>query len=167
MRRLARVQRFDFWIALMAIFATLVVGVLAGVMIGIALSMLWLMPSAHTRTCQCSDVKRAPRSSATSRRTRRMSRRPASLSSGWTAVFSSPPRSSRGPSSGDHLFLHRPDLHCAQLRRHRLHRLPGLCKDGGDCPPCRGVWADSAACSGQACGKGDLGEGRSAAADRC
>jgi sulfate permease, SulP family len=43
MRRLARVQRFDFWIALMAIFATLVVGVLAGVMIGIALSLLWLI----------------------------------------------------------------------------------------------------------------------------
>lgn len=43
MRRLARVQRFDFWIALTAILATLVFGVLAGVMIGIALSLLWLI----------------------------------------------------------------------------------------------------------------------------
>src|SRR5215218_2362088 len=43
MRRMARVQRFDFWIALIAIFATLVFGVLAGVMIGIALSLLWLI----------------------------------------------------------------------------------------------------------------------------
>jgi sulfate permease, SulP family len=43
MRRLARVQRFDFWIALLAIVATLLVGVLAGVMIGIAVSLLWLI----------------------------------------------------------------------------------------------------------------------------
>ena len=40
MRRLARVQRFDFWIAVTAIVATLVLGVLAGVMIGIALAAL-------------------------------------------------------------------------------------------------------------------------------
>jgi sulfate permease, SulP family len=43
MRRLARVQRFDFWIAFTAILATLVFGVLAGVMIGIGLSLLWLI----------------------------------------------------------------------------------------------------------------------------
>jgi SulP family sulfate permease len=43
MRRMARVQRFDFWIAMTAILATLVFGVLAGVMIGIALSLLWLI----------------------------------------------------------------------------------------------------------------------------
>jgi sulfate permease, SulP family len=43
MRRLARVQRFDFWIAITAILATLVFGVLAGVVIGIALSLLWLI----------------------------------------------------------------------------------------------------------------------------
>jgi sulfate permease, SulP family len=42
-RRMARVQRFDFWIAMTAILATLVFGVLAGVMIGIALSLLWLI----------------------------------------------------------------------------------------------------------------------------
>lgn len=43
MRRLARVQRFDFWIAMVAILATLAVGVLAGVLVGIALSLLWLV----------------------------------------------------------------------------------------------------------------------------
>ena len=43
MRRMARVQRFDCWIAITAILATLVFGVLAGVMIGIALSLLWLI----------------------------------------------------------------------------------------------------------------------------
>ena len=48
MRRLARVQRFDFWIAIAAIIATLLVGVLAGVMIGIGLSLIWLI-SVTTR----------------------------------------------------------------------------------------------------------------------
>jgi high affinity sulfate transporter 1 len=46
MRRLARVQRFDFWIATAAIAGTLVFGVLAGVMIGIGLSLLWLISVA-------------------------------------------------------------------------------------------------------------------------
>ena len=46
MRRLARVQRFDFWIAVAAIVGTLVFGVLAGVMIGIFLSLFWLVSVA-------------------------------------------------------------------------------------------------------------------------
>ena len=46
MRRLAKVQRFDFWIAMAAIAGTLVFGVLAGVMIGIGLSLLWLISVA-------------------------------------------------------------------------------------------------------------------------
>jgi high affinity sulfate transporter 1 len=46
MRRLARVQRFDFWIAVAAILGTLVFGVLAGVVIGIALSVVWLVAVA-------------------------------------------------------------------------------------------------------------------------
>ena len=48
MRRLAKVQRFDFWIAITAIVGTLLVGVLAGVMIGIGLSIIWLI-SVSTR----------------------------------------------------------------------------------------------------------------------
>lgn len=43
MRRLARVQRFDFWIAVAAIIGTLIFGVLAGVVIGIGLSLFWLV----------------------------------------------------------------------------------------------------------------------------
>lgn len=43
MRRLARVQPFDFWVAVAAIIGTLALGVLAGVMIGIGLSLLWLI----------------------------------------------------------------------------------------------------------------------------
>jgi sulfate permease, SulP family len=46
MRRLARVKPFDFWIAIAAIAGTLVFGVLAGVVIGIALSLLWLISVA-------------------------------------------------------------------------------------------------------------------------
>jgi high affinity sulfate transporter 1 len=46
MRRLAKVQRFDFWIAVAAIAGTLVFGVLAGVLIGIGLSLLWLISVA-------------------------------------------------------------------------------------------------------------------------
>jgi SulP family sulfate permease len=46
MRRLARVQPFDFWIAVAAIIGTLVFGVLAGVVIGIGLSMIWLISVA-------------------------------------------------------------------------------------------------------------------------
>ncbi len=43
MRRLARVQKFDFWIAIAAIIGTLIFGVLAGVVIGIVLSLIWLV----------------------------------------------------------------------------------------------------------------------------
>ena len=38
-----RVQRFDFWVAVAAIVGTLAFGVLAGVVIGIGLSLLWLV----------------------------------------------------------------------------------------------------------------------------
>jgi SulP family sulfate permease len=46
MRRLFRVKRFDFWIAVVAIAGTLVFGVLTGVIIGIGLSLLWLISVA-------------------------------------------------------------------------------------------------------------------------
>ncbi len=43
MRRLFRVKRFDFWIATAALLGVLSAGVLAGVIIGIALSIGWLV----------------------------------------------------------------------------------------------------------------------------
>jgi sulfate permease, SulP family len=43
MRRLRRVARFDFWIAIAAIVGVLSSGVLAGVVIGVALSLGWLV----------------------------------------------------------------------------------------------------------------------------
>ncbi len=51
MRRLWRVKRVDFWIAVAAIVGVLSSGVLAGVVIGIILSMAWLIyASAHPET---------------------------------------------------------------------------------------------------------------------
>jgi anti-anti-sigma factor len=46
MRRLAKVQRLDFVIAIFALMGTLLFGVLAGVMIGIGLSLVWLISVA-------------------------------------------------------------------------------------------------------------------------
>jgi sulfate permease, SulP family len=43
LRRLYRVTRFDFWIAIAAIIGVLSVGVLAGVVIGVVLSLAWLV----------------------------------------------------------------------------------------------------------------------------
>ena len=43
MRRLHRVARVDFWIAIAAIVAVLTAGVLAGVIIGVVLSLGWLV----------------------------------------------------------------------------------------------------------------------------
>ena len=43
LRRLRRVTRFDFGIAIAAILAVLTVGVLAGVVVGVALSLFWLI----------------------------------------------------------------------------------------------------------------------------
>jgi len=42
-RRLFRVARFDFWIAVVALVGALSAGVLAGVVIGVALSLVWLV----------------------------------------------------------------------------------------------------------------------------
>jgi SulP family sulfate permease len=43
LRRLYRVTRFDFWIAVAAIVGVLSFGVLAGVLIGVVLSLVWLI----------------------------------------------------------------------------------------------------------------------------
>ena len=48
LRRLHRVARIDFWIAVAAIVGVLSAGVLAGVVIGVALSLVWLIYVATT-----------------------------------------------------------------------------------------------------------------------
>jgi sulfate permease, SulP family len=43
LRRLYRITRFDFWVAVAAIIGVLSAGVLAGVVVGVALSLIWLI----------------------------------------------------------------------------------------------------------------------------
>jgi anti-anti-sigma factor len=43
LRRLQRVARFDFWVAVAAIAGVLSLGVLGGILIGVALSLIWLV----------------------------------------------------------------------------------------------------------------------------
>jgi sulfate permease, SulP family len=62
MRRLWRVKRVDFWIALLAIIGVLSAGVLAGVIIGIVLSIGWL--AYVSATPAMSELGREPGSSA-------------------------------------------------------------------------------------------------------
>jgi SulP family sulfate permease len=60
LRRLYRVKRFDYWVAVAAMIGVLSVGVLAGVVVGVILSLGWLvyvatrppMPSGAT-ACSC------------------------------------------------------------------------------------------------------------------
>jgi SulP family sulfate permease len=62
MRRLWRVKRVDFWIAVLAIIGVLSAGVLAGVVIGIALSIGWL--AYVSATPAMAELGREPGSSA-------------------------------------------------------------------------------------------------------
>ena len=90
MRRLYRVTRFDFWIAVAAIVGVLSFGVLAGVLIGVVLSLGWLI---YVATQPRNAAPRSPARDArysensTSRRTMRHS--PASRWSAWTLDCSS------------------------------------------------------------------------------
>ena len=102
LRRLYRVKRFDFWIAAAAIVGVLSAGVLAGVVIGIALSLVWLVyvattpgdAAARPRAGHAGVPRRWPRTPATRRS-------PASPSCGSTAACSSrPPTRSRSGSAG-------------------------------------------------------------------
>jgi SulP family sulfate permease len=53
MKRMWRVKRIDFWIAVAALVAVLAVGVLSGVLVGIGLSILWLVyVSTHPSTVE-------------------------------------------------------------------------------------------------------------------
>ena len=93
LRRLRRVARFDFWIAVAAIVGVLSSGVLAGVVIGVVLSLGWLVYVA-TRPPMPLLGREAGhrRSSATSTSTPATRPSPASPSCASTAASSSPPR---------------------------------------------------------------------------
>ena len=91
-RRLYRVKRFDFWVAMAAIVGVLSAGVLAGVVIGVALSLRWLIYVAtapampllgrEPGTQVFRDVDDNPGDETS----------PGSRCSGSTAASSSPPR---------------------------------------------------------------------------
>ena len=130
MRRLARVQRFDFWIAVAAIVGTLVFGVLAGVVIGIGLSLLWLI-SVATRP-NIPTLARAGHPGLP-----RADDHPDDEQFPGIVVI----RMDGGLffATSDALedrvreIIHatdRPDRGRARLRRDRLHRLAGLCEAG-------------------------------------
>jgi MFS superfamily sulfate permease-like transporter len=66
MRRLYRVKRFDFWIAIAAIVGTLLFGVLVGVLIGIVLSLLRLISVTTRPAVPCWVASLEPRYSGNS-----------------------------------------------------------------------------------------------------
>ena len=59
LRRLHRVVRFDFWIAVAAIVGVLSVGVLAGVVVGVVLSLAWLIYVSDPRSARVAQVFRS------------------------------------------------------------------------------------------------------------
>ena len=85
LRRLYRVTRFDFWIAVAAIVGVLSIGVLGGVVIGVVLSLGWLVYVATRPQCLSSVASPGRRCSENSASTRTMRRSPASRCSAWTA----------------------------------------------------------------------------------
>ena len=88
MRRLARVARFDFWIAISAIVGTLLFGVLAGVVIGIGLSMVWLVSVATRPSMPLLGRQPGTQVFESWRSTPRMSSSPELCSSArWRAFF--------------------------------------------------------------------------------
>ena len=91
-RRIRRVKRFDFWIAIAAVLGVLSVGVLLGVVVGIVLSLLWLINVATRPTMPILGRERAPRCIAISPSTPRTKRTLAWRSSASTEACSSPPR---------------------------------------------------------------------------
>ena len=66
LRRLARVKRVDFVIAMVAMVGVLSVGVLAGVVLGVALSLGWLVYVTTAPESRCSVASGAPPRSASS-----------------------------------------------------------------------------------------------------
>jgi MFS superfamily sulfate permease-like transporter len=71
LRRLLRVARFDFWIAVAAIVGVLSAGVLAGVVVGVALSLGWLVYVATQPPMPLLGREPGTRCSATWRESRR------------------------------------------------------------------------------------------------
>ena len=162
MRRLFRVQRFDFWVAIAAIVGTLVFGVLAGVVIGIGLSLLWLVRVATAPgDRRCWAASPAPRSSASWASTPDDEQVPGvvviRLDGGLFFATSD--------ALEDRLrqVIHDdpgPDRDRPGLRGDQLHRLPGLGQAAGDRRARRGVRHHAAAGPPEGIGAADAEAGR-------
>ena len=133
MRRLFRVQRFDFWIAVAAIAGTLAFGVLAGVMIGIGLSLLWLISVATRPPMPLLARERGTQVY------RELEEYPADEQFPGVVVLrldgglffaTSDALEDRVREVALSTPEHNRDR--ARLRRHRLHRFPGVGQDGRD-----------------------------------
>ena len=148
MRRLFRVQRFDFWIAVAAIAGTLVFGVLAGVMIGIGLSLLWLISVATRPQMPLAGPGAGhPGVPRRSTRTPRTSSTPASsvLRLDGGLFFATADALEDRVREVVHVDAGR-QRDRPRLRGHRLRRLPGLRQAARDprprptTPPSRSGW---------------------------
>ena len=126
LRRLHRVTPFDFWIAVAAIVGVLSVGVLAGVVVGVVLSLGWLIYVAttppipllgrETGTQVFRDLDEHPDDETF----------PGSWCFGSTAASSSPPAKRWTTASAPSPIKTRPAPRSgARPRSGRLHRLPG------------------------------------------
>ena len=160
MRRIYRVQKFDFWVAIAAIIGTLAFGVLAGVIIGIGLSLLWLVavathprmagPGTRGRHPGLPRRRREPGRRADPRRRDPPARRGAVLRHGGRARGQGP-RGDPGP---------RRQVRGARLRGNQLPGLSGVGVDRRSARAVRSGGRDPATGSGQAGGARHPGAGR-------
>ena len=144
LRRLHRVARFDFWIAVAAIVGVLSAGVLAGVVIGVVLSLGWLVYVA-TRPADAAARPRAGHAGVPRRRRVPGATRPSegSRCCGSTAASSSPPpRRSRTACAGSPTPEPLRGAR-ARPRRRQLRRLAGLGEARRDPRVPRGARASS------------------------
>ena len=152
LRRLYRVTRFDFWVAVAAIIGVLSVGVLAGVVIGVVLSLGWLVYVATRPPMPLLGREPGPRCSAISTSTpptrRSRHRRPAPrrrpLLRDRGGARGPRPRAGRGRP--------RPPRARARSRGRRLRRLPGRGEGDRDPPADRGRRRHAPARAGEAAG---------------
>ena len=161
LRRLARVQKFDFWIAIAAIIGTLIFGVLAGVVIGIVLSLIWLVRVATHP--EMPSLGREPGTQVF----READGHPSDEIVPGIAVirFDGGLFFATADALEDRLreVIHStPGAHrdCARLRRDQLRRLPGGSKDGGHRDPRPRVGRQPAPDPAQARGSGGPGARR-------
>ena len=149
----ARVQRFDFWIAVAAHRRhARLRGAGGRHHRDRPLAALARLGRHASGDAGARAASRAPRSSGSSTSTPTTSSSPASWSSGSTADCSSPPSDALEDRVREVVCRRRAHRDRARLRRHRLHRLAGRRQDGRHARPHRRLRGDPATRPGQAGG---------------